>query len=52
MEFLLNRRARRVPSFEAIATDNVGVFETLNTISRMVLVGEFGAEKETVHATS
>ena len=52
MEFLLNRRARRVPSFEAIATDNAGVFETLNTISRMVLVGEFGAEKETVHATS
>jgi signal recognition particle receptor subunit beta/CheY-like chemotaxis protein len=45
MEFLLNRRARRVPSFEAMAVNGDGVFDTLNTVSRMVLVGEFGQEK-------
>jgi signal recognition particle receptor subunit beta len=45
MEFLLNRRARRVPSFEAVAVNGDGVFDTLNTVSRMVLVGEFGQEK-------
>ena len=45
MEFLLNRRARRVPSFEAMAVNGDGVFETLNAVSRMVLVGEFGQEK-------
>ena len=45
MEFLLNRRAKRVPSFEAIAVNGDGVFDTLNTVSRMVLVGEFGQEK-------
>ncbi len=42
MEFVLNRRAKRVPSFEAVATDGKGVFDTLNTVSRMVLAGEFG----------
>jgi len=45
MEFLLNRQARRVPSFEAKAVNGDGVFETLNAVSRMVLVGEFGQEK-------
>jgi mutual gliding-motility protein MglA len=45
MEFLLNRRARRVPSFEAIAITGDGVFDTLNTVSRMVLAGQFGQEK-------
>src|SRR6266478_4220998 len=45
MEFLLNRRARRVPSFEAVAVNGDGVFDTLNTVSRMALVGEFGQEK-------
>ncbi len=45
MEFLLNRRAKRVPSFEAVAVNGDGVFDTLNTVSRMVLVGEFGQEK-------
>ena len=45
MEFLLNRRARRVPFFEAVAVNGDGVFDTLNTVSRMVLVGEFGQEK-------
>jgi signal recognition particle receptor subunit beta len=52
LEFLLNGRARRVPSFEAVATDGSGVFETLNTVSRMVLVSEFGSEKEPQHATT
>lgn len=42
MEFVLNRRAKRVPSFEAVATDGKGVFDTLNTVSRMVLASEFG----------
>jgi len=45
LEFMLNRRARRVPYFEAVAVNGDGVFDTLNTVSRMVLVGEFGQEK-------
>jgi signal recognition particle receptor subunit beta len=45
MEFLLNRRPKRVPFFEAVAVSGDGVFDTLNTVSRMVLVGEFGQEK-------
>lgn len=44
LEFLLNRRVRRVPSFEAVAVDGRGVFDTLNTISRMVLAREFGQQ--------
>jgi hypothetical protein len=46
MEFLLNRRRRRVPAFEAVALQGTGVYETLNTVSRMVLMSEFGAEQE------
>jgi mutual gliding-motility protein MglA len=46
MEYVLNRRARRVPSFEAVALDGRGVFETLNTVSRMVLANEFAAPAE------
>jgi signal recognition particle receptor subunit beta len=46
MEFLLNRRQRRVPSFEAVALEGKGVYETLNTVSRMVLMSEFGVEQE------
>jgi hypothetical protein len=42
LEYVLNRRTRRVPSFEAVATDGKGVFDTLNTVSRMVLASEFG----------
>jgi signal recognition particle receptor subunit beta len=42
LEFLLNRRARRVPFFEAVAVNGSGVFDTLNTVSRMVLAREFG----------
>ena len=45
LEYLLNRRGRRVPYFEAVATDGKGVFDTLNTVSRMVLAGEFGDAK-------
>jgi signal recognition particle receptor subunit beta len=52
LEFLLNRRTRRVPSFDAVAPEAVGVFETLNTVSRMVLLSEFGVEKEAAHATT
>ena len=46
LEYLLNRRARRVPSFETVALEGPGVFETLNTISRMVLANEFGSPDE------
>jgi hypothetical protein len=46
MEFLLNRGERRVPSFEAVAVDGTGVFDTLNTVSRLVLVKEFGQVQE------
>ena len=46
MEFLLNRRQRRVPSFEAVALEGKGVYETLNTVSRMILMSEFGVEQE------
>ena len=41
----LNRRGRRVPSFEAVAPDGNGVFETLNTVSRMILLNEFGQQQ-------
>ncbi len=37
MEFLLNRREKRVHSFTSIATDGQGVFNTLNSISKLVL---------------
>ena len=46
LEFLLNRGERRVPTFEAVAVDGTGVFDTLNTVSRMVLVKEFGQVQE------
>lgn len=37
MEFLLNNRDVRVPSFEASAFKSEGVFETLNMITKMLL---------------
>ena len=49
LEFLLNRGARRVPAFEAVAVDGSGVFETLNTVSRMVLLSGFAREERAVH---
>jgi hypothetical protein len=42
LEYLLNRGAHRVPFFEAVAVDGKGVFDTLNTVSRMVLASAFG----------
>src|SRR5213592_1223822 len=45
LDFLLNRRARRVPSMEAVAVGGQGVFDTLNTVSRMVLVSGFAREE-------
>jgi signal recognition particle receptor subunit beta len=46
LEFVLNRRAARVPFFEASAIDGKGVFDTLNTVSRMALASEFGVGRE------
>lgn len=37
MEFLLNRRERKVPSFTSVATTGQGIFDTLNRISKLVL---------------
>jgi signal recognition particle receptor subunit beta len=37
MEFLLNRREKRVHSFTSTATEGQGVFDTLNSISKLVL---------------
>jgi mutual gliding-motility protein MglA len=46
LEYLLNRGTQRVPSFEGVAVSGTGVFDTLNTVSRMVLVREFGQAQE------
>ena len=46
LEYTLNRRARRVPAFESVASVGTGVFEALNTVSRMVLASEFGPREE------
>jgi len=46
LEYVLNRAAPRVPFFEAVATEGKGVFDTLNTVSRMVLAHEFGDGKK------
>ena len=37
LEYLLNRREKRIASFESIATEGQGVFDTLNRISKLVL---------------
>jgi mutual gliding-motility protein MglA len=37
MDFMLNQRANRVPYFESIASQGVGVLESLNQIAKMVL---------------
>jgi signal recognition particle receptor subunit beta len=49
LEFLLNRRARRVPVIEAVAVDGTGVFDTLNTVSRMVLLSGFAQAEGARH---
>jgi signal recognition particle receptor subunit beta len=46
LEYTLNRGARRAPTFEAVAVTGQGVFDTLNTVSRMVLLREFGQAQE------
>ncbi|MGH7356292.1 MAG: GTP-binding protein [Candidatus Rokuibacteriota bacterium] len=46
LEYLVNRGPRRAPSFEAVAVEGKGVFDTLNTVSRMVLVQDFGRREE------
>jgi mutual gliding-motility protein MglA len=46
LEYTLNRGARTAPSFEAVAPAGEGVFDTLNTVSRMVLVKEFDQQPE------
>lgn len=37
MDFLLNNKDVRMPVVEAVATEGVGVFETLNIMSKMVM---------------
>ena len=49
LEFVLNRRGARVPYFEASAIEGKGVFDTLNTVSRMALASEFGVGRERRH---
>jgi len=46
LEYTLNRRGRRAPAFETVASVGTGVFEALNTVSRMVLASEFGSHEE------
>jgi signal recognition particle receptor subunit beta len=45
LEYILNNRPVRVPSFVAVATTGQGVFPTLNAISRMLLQ-RFARENE------
>jgi len=52
LEFVLNRRRARVPYFEASAIEGKGVFDTLNTVSRMALASEFGVGRERRHEVS
>jgi signal recognition particle receptor subunit beta len=37
MEFLLNNRARKVPSFEVVSSTGQNVFATLNAVSQLLL---------------
>jgi len=48
LEYVLNQGATRAPSFEAVAPEGKGVFDTLNTVSRMVLLREFDQRQEGV----
>ena len=49
LDFVLNNRNVRVPSFVGIATSGQGVFATLNAISRLLLQ-KFARENETASA--
>jgi NAD-dependent oxidoreductase involved in siderophore biosynthesis len=45
LDYILNNRSTRVPSFVGIATSGQGVFATLNAISRLLLQ-KFARENE------
>jgi hypothetical protein len=45
LDYVLNNRSTRVPSFVGIATSGQGVFATLNAISRLLLQ-KFARENE------
>ena len=49
LDFVLNNRSVRVPSFVAVATTGQGVFATLNAISRLLLQ-KFARENEAASA--
>jgi signal recognition particle receptor subunit beta len=49
LEFILNNRRVRVPTFQAVATNGEGVFATLNAISRLLLQ-KFARETEAAAA--
>jgi signal recognition particle receptor subunit beta len=49
LEFLLNNRSVRVPSFVGVATSGQGVFSTLNAITRLLLQ-KFARENEEASA--
>lgn len=51
LEYLLNNRKVRVPSFESVATTGTGVFSTLNAIARLLL-HKFIREHEETKASS
>src|SRR2546429_5933400 len=46
LELMINRGSRRVPAFEGVAVTGKGAFDTLNTLSRMVLLRAFGQVQE------
>jgi len=51
LEYVLNNRRIRVPSFAGVATTGVGVFQTLNTVSRLLLQ-KFARDNEQAAAKS
>jgi signal recognition particle receptor subunit beta len=51
LEYLLNNRKVRIPSFESVATGGDGVFSTLNAIARLLL-HKFIREHEEAKASS
>jgi hypothetical protein len=52
MDFLLNRGAERVPSFEAVATQGDGVHACLNRIARMVMAKFISAHNMAVNSNT
>jgi signal recognition particle receptor subunit beta len=45
LEYVMNRRPRRVPAFESVATDGRGVLASLNAVCRLALRKEFGTAR-------